>query len=196
VTPDRRDRPTWARKASVDHRGRVDRSRHRYRRPKSASRRSGRCCPPGLALFQPNHRPTGTWRSNAVGSARVFAAAADARVGTVVYASSVGAYCSGPARRHRRRRRVLYRSAGPGLRRGPAASWPAASVSGRDGTRHEPGATALRSARRRLGLLGKSHLSTSRNPVSTPRGIERSEGSENVADLVSGNRFPDIAPPR
>jgi hypothetical protein len=27
-------------------------------------------------------------------------------------------------------------------------------------------------------------------------GIERNEGSENVADLVSGNRFPVIAPPR
>jgi nucleoside-diphosphate-sugar epimerase len=49
-------------------------------------------------LFQPTHRPTVTWRANAVGSARVFAAAADAGVGTVVYASSVGAYSPGPGR--------------------------------------------------------------------------------------------------
>jgi UDP-glucose 4-epimerase len=49
-------------------------------------------------LFQPTHRPMVTWRSNAVGSARVFAAAADARVGTVVYASSVGAYSPAPDR--------------------------------------------------------------------------------------------------
>jgi nucleoside-diphosphate-sugar epimerase len=49
-------------------------------------------------LFQPTHRPTVTWRSNAVGSARVFGAAADAGVGTVVYASSVGAYSPAPDR--------------------------------------------------------------------------------------------------
>jgi UDP-glucose 4-epimerase len=49
-------------------------------------------------LFQPTHRPMVTWRSNAVGSARVLAAAADARVGTVVYASSVGAYSPAPDR--------------------------------------------------------------------------------------------------
>jgi nucleoside-diphosphate-sugar epimerase len=47
-------------------------------------------------LFQPTHRPMVTWRSNAVGSARVLAAAADAGVGAVVYASSVGAYSPAP----------------------------------------------------------------------------------------------------
>jgi nucleoside-diphosphate-sugar epimerase len=46
-------------------------------------------------LFQPTHRPVVTWETNAVGSARVFAAAADAGVGTVVHASSVGAYSPG-----------------------------------------------------------------------------------------------------
>jgi UDP-glucose 4-epimerase len=50
-------------------------------------------------MFQPTHRPDTTWRANAVGSARVFEAAADAGVGTVVYASSVGAYSPGPGRR-------------------------------------------------------------------------------------------------
>jgi UDP-glucose 4-epimerase len=49
-------------------------------------------------LFQPTHRPTVTWRANAVGSAAVFAAAGDAGVGTVVYASSVGAYSPGHGR--------------------------------------------------------------------------------------------------
>jgi nucleoside-diphosphate-sugar epimerase len=49
-------------------------------------------------LFQPTHRPMVTWEANAVGSARVFAAAADTGVGTVVYASSVGAYSPGPDR--------------------------------------------------------------------------------------------------
>jgi UDP-glucose 4-epimerase len=49
-------------------------------------------------LFQPTHRPAVTWRANAVGSAAVFAAAEDAGVGTVVHASSVGAYSPGPGR--------------------------------------------------------------------------------------------------
>jgi nucleoside-diphosphate-sugar epimerase len=50
-------------------------------------------------LFQPTHRPMVTWQANAVGSARVFAAAAAAGVGALVYASSVGAYSPGPGRR-------------------------------------------------------------------------------------------------
>lgn len=49
-------------------------------------------------LFQPSHRPRVTWRANAVGSAAVFAAAEDAGVGAVVYASSVGAYSPGAGR--------------------------------------------------------------------------------------------------
>jgi UDP-glucose 4-epimerase len=49
-------------------------------------------------LFQPTHSPMVTWRANAVGSARVFAAAADAGVGALVYASSVGAYSPGRGR--------------------------------------------------------------------------------------------------
>jgi nucleoside-diphosphate-sugar epimerase len=47
-------------------------------------------------LFQPTHRPVVTWQANAVGSARVFAAAAVAGVGAIVYASSVGAYSPAP----------------------------------------------------------------------------------------------------
>ena len=47
-------------------------------------------------LFQPTHDPVTTWRSNVEGSMRVFAAAADAGVRTLVYASSVGAYSPGP----------------------------------------------------------------------------------------------------
>jgi nucleoside-diphosphate-sugar epimerase len=48
--------------------------------------------------FQPTHRPVVTWRANAVGSARVFDAVADAGVRTLVHASSVGAYSPGPGR--------------------------------------------------------------------------------------------------
>lgn len=47
-------------------------------------------------LFQPTHDPVTTWRSNVEGSIRVFGAAADAGVRTIVYASSVGAYSPGP----------------------------------------------------------------------------------------------------
>ena len=47
-------------------------------------------------LFQPTHDPVLTWRSNVEGSIRVFAAAAEAGVRTIVYASSVGAYSPGP----------------------------------------------------------------------------------------------------
>jgi nucleoside-diphosphate-sugar epimerase len=47
-------------------------------------------------LFQPTHRPLVTWEANAVGSARVFAAAVEAHVGAIVHASSVGAYSPAP----------------------------------------------------------------------------------------------------
>ncbi|MFC4909646.1 NAD-dependent epimerase/dehydratase family protein [Actinomadura gamaensis] len=47
-------------------------------------------------LFQPTHDPTVTWRANAVGSARVFRAVAEAKVPALVYSSSVGAYSPGP----------------------------------------------------------------------------------------------------
>ena len=43
-------------------------------------------------LFQPTHDPMTTWRVNAEGSARVFAAVAAAGVKTLAYSSSVGAY--------------------------------------------------------------------------------------------------------
>ena len=46
-------------------------------------------------LFQPTHSPLVTWRANAVGSIRVFEAAAAAGVKALVYASSVGAYSPG-----------------------------------------------------------------------------------------------------
>jgi UDP-glucose 4-epimerase len=48
--------------------------------------------------FQPERRPDETWAANAVGSARVFAAAEAAGVGAIVHASSVGAYSPGPDR--------------------------------------------------------------------------------------------------
>src|SRR5213080_1450711 len=47
-------------------------------------------------LFQPTHDPVTTWRTNALGSIRVFRAAAEAKVPALVYASSVGAYSPGP----------------------------------------------------------------------------------------------------
>jgi UDP-glucose 4-epimerase len=49
-------------------------------------------------LFQPTHRPSVTWTANAVGSARVFGAAAEVGTPAVVYASSVGAYSPAPDR--------------------------------------------------------------------------------------------------
>lgn len=47
-------------------------------------------------IFQPTHDELATWRNNVLGSIRVFDAAARAGVGTLVYASSVGAYSPGP----------------------------------------------------------------------------------------------------
>jgi nucleoside-diphosphate-sugar epimerase len=49
-------------------------------------------------LFQPTHRPMVTWETNAIGSARLLAAAAAAGVPAIVYSSSVGAYSPGPGR--------------------------------------------------------------------------------------------------
>ncbi|MER6346925.1 SDR family oxidoreductase [Streptomyces sp. NPDC001595] len=46
--------------------------------------------------FQPTHDPARTWRTNVLGSIRVFDAAAAAGVRTLVHASSVGAYSPGP----------------------------------------------------------------------------------------------------
>lgn len=47
-------------------------------------------------LFQPTRDPQVTWRSNVLGSARVFRAVAEAGVPALVHASSVGAYSPGP----------------------------------------------------------------------------------------------------
>ena len=49
-------------------------------------------------LFQPTHDPLTTWRSNVLGSIRVFDAVAAAGVDTLVYASSIGAYSPGQGR--------------------------------------------------------------------------------------------------
>ncbi|MFF1409460.1 NAD-dependent epimerase/dehydratase family protein [Streptomyces sp. NPDC058289] len=46
--------------------------------------------------FQPTHHPEETWRTNVLGSIRVFDAVAAARVPALVHASSVGAYSPGP----------------------------------------------------------------------------------------------------
>lgn len=46
--------------------------------------------------FQPTHDPVATWRTNVLGSLRVFEAVAAARVPVLVHASSVGAYSPGP----------------------------------------------------------------------------------------------------
>ncbi|MDT9695717.1 SDR family oxidoreductase [Streptomyces sp. P17] len=45
--------------------------------------------------FQPTHDPAATWRTNVLGGIRVFDAVAEARVPTLVHASSVGAYSPG-----------------------------------------------------------------------------------------------------
>jgi nucleoside-diphosphate-sugar epimerase len=46
--------------------------------------------------FQPTHDPAATWRTNVLGSMRVFEAVAAAKVPALVHASSVGAYSPGP----------------------------------------------------------------------------------------------------
>ncbi|MFD3872744.1 NAD-dependent epimerase/dehydratase family protein [Streptomyces sp. NPDC058623] len=46
--------------------------------------------------FQPTHHPAETWRTNVLGSLRVFDAVAAAGVPALVHASSVGAYSPGP----------------------------------------------------------------------------------------------------
>ena len=46
-------------------------------------------------LFQPTHRPMVTWRNNVFGSIRVLQAVAASGVGSLVYASSIGAYSPG-----------------------------------------------------------------------------------------------------
>ncbi|MFD7131200.1 SDR family oxidoreductase [Streptomyces sp. NPDC059894] len=46
--------------------------------------------------FQPTHDPAVTWRTNVLGSIRVFEAVAAAGVPALVHASSVGAYSPGP----------------------------------------------------------------------------------------------------
>jgi nucleoside-diphosphate-sugar epimerase len=46
--------------------------------------------------FQPTHDPVMTWRTNVLGSLRVFEAVAAAGVPALVHASSVGAYSPGP----------------------------------------------------------------------------------------------------
>jgi len=46
--------------------------------------------------FQPTHQPLTTWDVNVLGSINVLEAAANAGVGTVVYASSLAAYSPGP----------------------------------------------------------------------------------------------------
>jgi nucleoside-diphosphate-sugar epimerase len=47
-------------------------------------------------LIQPSHDPFAMWRTNVVGTERVLAAASQAGVGSLVCASSVGAYSPGP----------------------------------------------------------------------------------------------------
>lgn len=49
-------------------------------------------------IFQPTHDPVRTWRTNVLGSLRVFEAVAEAGVPALVHASSVGAYAPGPQR--------------------------------------------------------------------------------------------------
>lgn len=67
-------------------------------------------------LFQPTHDPVTTWRTNVVGSLRVFEAAAVAGVRTLVHASSIAAYGPGPAQE-------------PIDEHWPTHGWPAAAYS-------------------------------------------------------------------
>ncbi|MEU8545273.1 NAD-dependent epimerase/dehydratase family protein [Streptomyces sp. NPDC048717] len=65
--------------------------------------------------FQPVRDPVTTWRTNVLGSLRVFDAVAAARVPALVHASSVGAYSPGPA------------GGGPVSESWPAHGWPGAA---------------------------------------------------------------------
>ncbi|MBW3578049.1 MAG: NAD-dependent epimerase/dehydratase family protein [Actinobacteria bacterium] len=47
-------------------------------------------------IFQPTRDPLATWRTNVLGSIRVFEAVSEATVPALVYASSVGSYSPGP----------------------------------------------------------------------------------------------------
>jgi UDP-glucose 4-epimerase len=47
-------------------------------------------------LIQPSRDPEHMWRTNVLGSRRVFRALVDARVPSLVYASSIGTYSAGP----------------------------------------------------------------------------------------------------
>ncbi|HEV7652520.1 MAG TPA: NAD-dependent epimerase/dehydratase family protein [Actinophytocola sp.] len=65
-------------------------------------------------MIQPAREPVTTWRTNVLGSIRVFDAVARAGVPSLVYASSVGAYSPGPKDR-------------PVTEDWPTHGWPAAS---------------------------------------------------------------------
>jgi nucleoside-diphosphate-sugar epimerase len=67
-------------------------------------------------IFQPTRDPQTTWRTNVLGSVRVFRAVAQAGVPALVYASSVGAYSPGPKDR-------------PVDESWPTHGWPAAGYS-------------------------------------------------------------------
>ncbi|MFC7512061.1 NAD-dependent epimerase/dehydratase family protein [Streptomyces thermocarboxydus] len=81
--------------------------------------------------FQPTHDPATTWRSNVLGSMRVFDAVTRAEVPTLVHASSVGAYSPAPriTRWTSRGRRTAGRTRRTAGRRriwsGPWTSWSA-----------------------------------------------------------------------
>jgi UDP-glucose 4-epimerase len=76
-------------------------------------------------VIQPSHRESEMARTNVLGSRRVFEAAAAANVGTLVYASSVGAYAPGP-----KDRRV-------------DEAWPATGIAGSFYARHKARVEAL-----------------------------------------------------
>jgi UDP-glucose 4-epimerase len=75
--------------------------------------------------IQPSHRPELLRRINVEGSKRVFRAAADKGVGSVIYASSVGTYSPGPKDR------------------AVDESWPAHGISSSDYSRHKAEVEAM-----------------------------------------------------
>nr|BFE77950.1 hypothetical protein GCM10020093_005510 [Planobispora longispora] len=98
-------------------------------------------------LFQPTRDPVTTWHANVLGSLRVFAAAARAKVPALVYGSSVGAYS--PARR-----------TAPSPRTGPPTAGPAPPTGGRRPTwsgRSTPSSGTIRTS----GWYGSAPASSS-----------------------------------
>jgi len=117
-------------------------------------------------LIQPGRDESITYRVNVVGSERVFAAAARARVGALIYASSIGAYSPGPKDR-------------------PVdESWPTAGVPSSFYSRHKV------AVERRLDRLEREHPEL-RVVRMRPALIFKAEAATEIRRLFAGPLLPN-----